>query len=127
VAEFLHRFLLPHAMSFYATIFGLSDDDDRLKSVAGYILAHQVDTVTNRVIQRGDRTMRGLKAREIDDIFHQLDALGWVNKVQGPRFNVVKWKVNPEVHRLYRERAAQEKDRRTREREMISAMLRNQG
>jgi hypothetical protein len=37
VAEFLHRFLLPHALAFYTDIFGLSDDHDRLTAVAGYI------------------------------------------------------------------------------------------
>jgi hypothetical protein len=124
VADFLHTFLLPHAVAFYASIFGLSDDNDRLRSVAGYILAHKVETVTNRIIQRGDRTMRGLKAVDIDSILQQLDALGWVNRVQGPRFNVVRWNVNPEVHRLYREQAEQEAERRKREREMIAAMAR---
>jgi hypothetical protein len=122
VADFLHGFLLPHALAFYADMFGLSDDHDRLKSVAGYILAHKVQVVTNRVIQRGDKTMRGLKARDIDNILNQLDALGWVNKIQGPRFNVVRWNVNPEVHRLFQERAEQEAERRRHERELIQAM-----
>jgi hypothetical protein len=124
VADFLHTFLLPHAMAFYASIFGLSDDNDRLRSVAGYILAHKVETVTNRVIQRGDRTMRGLKAADVDSILQQLDALGWVNRVQGPRFNVARWNVNPEVHRLFQEQAEREAERRRREREMIAAMAR---
>jgi hypothetical protein len=127
VADFLHAFLLPHAMAFYASIFGLSDDNDRLRSVAGYILAHKVEIVTNRVIQRGDRTMRGLGARDVDNILQQLDALGWLNRIQGPRFNVVRWIVNPEVHALYRERAEQEAKRRRRDREMIAAMVGSRG
>jgi hypothetical protein len=127
VATFLHAFLLPHAMAFYASIFGLSDDNDRLRSVAGYILAHKVEIVTNRVIQRGDRTMRGLGARDVDNILQQLDALGWLNRVQGPRLNIVRWNVNPEVHALYRERAEQEAERRRREREMIAAMVGSRG
>jgi Protein of unknown function (DUF3987)/Bifunctional DNA primase/polymerase, N-terminal/Primase C terminal 2 (PriCT-2) len=124
VADFLHRFLLPHAMAFYTTVFGLSDDNNRLMDVAGYILAHDVEVVTNRVIQRGSSSMRGLRARDVDNIMHQLDALGWVNRVQGARINVVKWKVNPEVHRLFRERAEQEAERRRRDRETILALMR---
>src|SRR5262249_29061570 len=67
VADFLSRFLFPHALAFYTNIYGLSDDHDRLTAVAGYILAHKVDRLTNRVIQRGDSTMRGLKRLEIEN------------------------------------------------------------
>ena len=74
VADFLSRFLLPHAMAFYANIYGLSDDHDRLAAVVGYILAHKVARLTNRVVQRGDRTMRGLRRHVIENIGHQLSA-----------------------------------------------------
>jgi len=76
VADFLSQFLGRHALAFYASIYGLSDDHNRLQAVAGYILAHKVERLTNRVIQRGDRTMRGLKRHEIEGICQQLDALG---------------------------------------------------
>ena len=48
VAKFLHQFLLRHAAAFYAGILDLSDDHDRLAAVAGHILAHKLDRVTNR-------------------------------------------------------------------------------
>jgi hypothetical protein len=121
VADFLSRFLLPHAIAFYSSIYGLSDDHDRLTAVAGYILAHKVERLTNRVVQRGDRTMRGLKRQEIENICQQLSALGWVT--EAPRLratNSLCWNVNPEVHRLYRERAEQEIARRQRVREIIA-------
>ena len=44
VANFMHRFLLPHAMAFYAGMLALSNDHDRLTNVAGYILAEKADT-----------------------------------------------------------------------------------
>ena len=62
VASFLHGFLLPHALAFYAGVLGLANDHDRLADVAGYILAHRLERVTNRDVQRGDRTMRSLTA-----------------------------------------------------------------
>jgi hypothetical protein len=124
VADFLTHFLLPHALAFYTSIYGLSDDHDRLTAVAGYILAHKVERLTNRVIQRGDRTMRGLRKREIEDICHQLSALGWVTEAQRRRAtDPPRWDVNPEVHRLYQERAQQEAIRRQRGREIIASIF----
>jgi hypothetical protein len=35
VARFLHEFLFPHAVAFYAGVLGLADDHDRLSAVAG--------------------------------------------------------------------------------------------
>jgi hypothetical protein len=122
VADFLSHFLLPHAIAFYANIYGLSDDHDRLTAIAGYILAHKVERLTNRVIQRGDSTMRGLKRHEIENICYQLNALGWVTEAPRKRVNdPPRWDVNPEVHRLFQERAKQEAARRQRWREIILA------
>ena len=122
VADFLSRFLARHAIAFYANVYGLSDDHDRLTAVAGYILAHKVERLTNRVVQRGDRTMRGLKRHDIENICHQLDALGWVTEAQRKRSNdAPRWDVNPEVHRIFQGRAKQETERRQRWREIIGA------
>ena len=55
VAGFLHGFLLPHALAFYAGVLGLANDHDRLADVAGYILAHKLERITNRDVQRGDQ------------------------------------------------------------------------
>jgi hypothetical protein len=121
VEEFLSRFLFRHALAFYTSIYGLSDDHDRLTAVAGYILAHKVERLTNRVIQRGDTTMRGLKRHEIENIYHQLDALGWIT--EAPRRRLADppwWNVNPEVHRRFQKRAKQEETRRLQIREKIT-------
>jgi hypothetical protein len=112
---------LPHAIAFYSSIYGLSDDHERLTNVAGYILAHKIERLTNRVVQRGDRSMRGLRRHEIDNICHQLNAFGWVTEAQRRRpTDLPSWDVNPEVHRLYQERAKQEATRRQRAREALA-------
>jgi hypothetical protein len=122
VAEFMELFLLPHALAFYAGVLDLSDEHDRLASVAGYILAHGLEQITNRDIQRGDRTMRGLDKRDMEAVFDQLDALGWINQIPGKRFtDPPHWIVNPECHRKFSARAAQEAARRKAYREAISA------
>jgi uncharacterized protein DUF3987 len=115
VADFLHGFLLPHAISFYVGVVGLADDHDRLANVAGYILAHKLERVTNRDIARGDRDMRKLDRQDVESILNRLDVLGWVNRVQGKRFSDVQWVVNPEAHRRFEERAKREAERRQRE------------
>jgi Protein of unknown function (DUF3987) len=125
VRDFLHDFLLPHALAFYAGTLGLSNDHDRLAAVAGFILARKLDRVTNRHITRGDGTMRDLKRRDTDAIFEQLDALGWVTPVPGPRpSSPSHWVVNPAVHQKFAEKAKAEADRRERERTMIGKMMR---
>ena len=60
VASFLHGFLLQHALAFYTGVLGLANDHDRLANVADYILAHRLERITNRDVQRGDRSMRDL-------------------------------------------------------------------
>jgi Protein of unknown function (DUF3987) len=127
VADFLSRFLFPHALAFYTSIYGLSDDHDRLTAVAGYILAHKVDRLTNRVIQRGDSTMRGLKRLEIENICHQLNALGWITEAPRRRLTDPSWwDVNPEVHRRFQERAKQEETRRQQAHEKITEYVKAQ-
>jgi hypothetical protein len=123
-AGFLHSFFLPHAVAFYAGTLGLSNDHDRLTSVAGYILARQLERLTNREVQRGDRTMRGLERREIEAVFDQLDALGWIDRVAGIRpADPPHWIVNPVVHAKFAERAEMEKQRRERDRKTIADLM----
>jgi hypothetical protein len=129
VASFLHGFLLPHAVAFYTATFGLGDNHDQLAAVAGYILAHKVEILTNRVIARGDAAMRGLvkDKRGLDSVYHQLEALGWIERTPNRRpSDPPWWKVNPEVHRLFAERARQERERRRCEREVIAAFFQKQ-
>jgi hypothetical protein len=124
VNKFLHGFLLPHATAFYAGVLGLSDDHERLTAVAGYILAHKLQYITNRDIQRGDRTMRKLGRQDIAAVCDQLEALGWVCRTPGlGPTDPPRWDVNPNCHAMFERRAASEAERRTRDREMISTML----
>jgi hypothetical protein len=124
VADFLHTFLLPHAIAFYVDVLGLSDDHDRLAAVAGYILARGLTKITNSDIHHGDKTMRGLKKHEMQNVFHQLEALGWITEIPAYRYSgPPQWKVNPEVHRRFADRAVREAERRKLERDMILALV----
>jgi hypothetical protein len=125
VADFMHHFMLPHALAFYAGVLGLADEHDRLAAVAGYILAHKLERVTNRDIARGDGTMRKLTRRDTEGVFEQLEALGWVAPTPGPR--TTHWVVNCEVHKRFADRAAKEGVRRSDARALIASRLRATG
>jgi hypothetical protein len=111
VTDFLHGFLLQHAKAFYCGVLGLADDHDRLAAIASYILTHKVQELTPRDIQRGTWAMRGLKRRDVEETFEQLEALGWVGRKSGPR-QVPHWIVNLRVHELFAERTRMEAAKR---------------
>jgi hypothetical protein len=69
--------------------------------------------------------MRRLNKLDIESVFHQLDALGWISRIPGIRpSDPPRATVNREVHRLFVERAKQEGARRQREHEAIAELLR---
>lgn len=124
VAKFMHQYLLPHAFAFYGGVLKLADDHDRLINVAGYILTREEKKVlTNRDVQMGCRTMRKLERRDIEAVFEQLDALGWVMMTPGlRRTDPPHWAVNPAVHQKFTKRAKAEAERRLRVREIVTAL-----
>ena len=67
--------------------------------------------------------MRRLTRRETEEVFEQLEALGWVTPTQGPRHRV-HWIVTPEVHVRFAERAAKEAAHRRAARELIASETR---
>jgi hypothetical protein len=126
VADFLHGFLFRHALAFYTDVLGLADDHDHLAAVAGYILAHGLEKLTNRDIARGDKTMRKLKRNDVDAVFDQLHAMGWIDRspdLRPGRRTETIWTVNPRVHVEHAGRAKDEAERRARYQKMIADML----
>jgi hypothetical protein len=110
-------------LAFYSGVLGLSDDHNRLASIAGNILTHKLEYVTNRDIQRGDRVMRGLKEHETRPLMEQLAALGWLDRIDPPRpSSPPHWQVNPAVHEKFTDRAVREAERREATGKMISEL-----
>jgi hypothetical protein len=123
VARFLHDFLLPHAIAFYSDVLGLSDHHDKLIDAAGYILAHSLDEISIREFQRGSRSMRGLDRDFCRKILEQLDALGWLEEIPGPRSDAPRWRVEPRVHVIYAAKAQAERERRKQVRGTIKSIF----
>lgn len=121
VASFLHDFLLRHAFAFYAGVLGLSEDHDRLAAIAGHILARKLERITNRDVQRGDKAMRSLRDQDVQPLLQQLAAMGWLEKVDGPRpSSAPHWMVNPAVHSRFTARALAERERRDEARRVLA-------
>jgi len=78
--------------------------------------------LTNRDVARGDRTMRKLKKNDVDAVFDQLHAMGWIDRTPdlrpGRRTETI-WTVNPRVHFEHAGRAKDEAERRSRNQKMI--------
>jgi hypothetical protein len=122
-SEFLEQFLFPHAVAFYVDVLGMADRHDHVLATAGYILAHKLDTITVRDVRRGDRLMRGMDNDEARAVLEQLDALGWLQPVPSIRRDSSMWQVLPSVHKLFAERAQDEKAKREKVRTIISDSL----
>ena len=124
VANFMQRFLMPHALAFYGGILGLSDEHDRLAALASYILAHKSAEITCRDVQSSVHDMRNLKRKDIEeDVLYPLETLGWLCRKPGPRpTSPLRWPVNPKVHERFRERGKQEADRRAKVRVIMAEL-----
>jgi Protein of unknown function (DUF3987)/Bifunctional DNA primase/polymerase, N-terminal len=87
VAEFLHSFLLPHALAFYGGVLGLANDHDRLANVADYILAHGLEHVTNRSARRPDHAQTGTGPNHRDLRAARSARLGRYRAIAAPRLS----------------------------------------
>jgi Protein of unknown function (DUF3987)/Primase C terminal 2 (PriCT-2) len=121
VAAFMRAFLRPHLVAFYAGLLDLSDEHDKLKAIAGYILTHKPDTMNSREVQKAIRSMKKLGAREVASVMEQLEAFGWLFRHPPPRHDALPvWKINPAVHAHFAERAKDEAARRAKDRATVA-------
>lgn len=118
VDRFLSEYIMRHSMSFYTTTIGVSDDQDIIEDVAGYILAHGVDKVTLRTFHHGSGRMRKLTRQQVEPVCHQLEALGWLDKIDARATQFI-CTVNPRVHELFADRAVSEVSRRAEVKDKI--------
>ena len=122
VAEFMHRFLLPHALAFYSR---RARPGRRARPARRGRRVH-----TGAQAREGDQPRRPARRRhhaKADPAGHRGDvraaeALGWVTRTQGPRST--HWTVNPRAHVRYAARASEEAERRATGRELIANVLR---
>lgn len=120
VATFLHKFFLPHAVAFFAGTLGFSKRQGDVEAVAGFILAHGKQVLSRRDVMRGDRKMRDLEAEGATKVLEQLEALGWLTEMPGPRSSSSRWTVNPRCHELFAKKGQEELARRNEAKAIIT-------
>lgn len=122
-AAYLHKFLLPHALAFYTTVLGMTDDDDLVRDVAGYILAHNEARITARTFKRGSTAMKALNREQIRRVMQTLEALGWGEIPSDLKPNAApRFIVDLRVHTVFTERARDEVARRAEIRRTIAEL-----
>jgi hypothetical protein len=111
VATFMVDYLLPNAARFYTEILGL-DQLVHARWIAGYILAHKLDRITQRDVYRVYHELRG----DLPAILNAMMALtvsGWVTPHEtGNGKPPTKWEVDRRVHLIFAKRAELERQRR---------------
>jgi hypothetical protein len=108
------RLVVPAAASFYADIVGVSESHTDARWIAGYVLAHRLETVAARDLYRAARDLRGDDGKHrIAAAMSQLELAGWVHaRLSERRGAVTAWTVNPRVHVLFAAVAERERVRR---------------
>jgi len=119
VEAFLHDFLMAHSTAFYVGMLGMTPDHDRLTAVAGYIVAHKLETVTMRTIGQNVRAMKKIDRQEAAAVFEQLEALGWLEQ-DHKRKDAPSWKVDPQVHIKFEMKGLKEAEQRAEVRKIIA-------
>jgi hypothetical protein len=123
VARYMRRVLLPHLLRADALMFA-TVQSGHAKWIAGHILAHQLDRITVRDVNRAYLALRPPEARdELQNVMASLVSIGWLDPEppRNPLNPVSTWRVNPLVHGMFADHAGQERqERRQRQEETIA-------
>lgn len=113
VADLIWKTLFPHAVAFYN---GLDPVEDTARELAGLILARGWERFTvKRDLNRHWRASRKLKPWELEETLDRLEAFGWIFPDPGhlnEKGKPAAYRVNPGVHKRFKEYAEVEKERR---------------
>lgn len=104
VYRFMTSCRLKHAECFYSMLIENEENND-MRNIAEFILAHRLDRVSAREMQRGSARLRKISTRDIAHTAGNMVALGWLQHIAGKRADSHNWDVNPDVHELFRARA----------------------
>lgn len=116
VAKLMLDFLLPHATRFYVEVLGERKHLMHTRWIACYILSRKLEKIRAREIYRAYHEFRtesaGIDHEGIARAMMGLQVAGWAEATdKGKRDWPSKWKINPEVHSIFAERAELERQR----------------
>ncbi len=118
VARLMREFVIPQALHFYLEVTSETVTMNNARSIAGYILAKQVDRLTYGSLSRSCRPCRNSGREDVIRMVEPLEIFGWLQR-EGSGPIPRAWIVDPRVHELFAERAEEEKRRRAKVRELL--------
>jgi hypothetical protein len=106
--DLMVKFFIPHELAIYADLFDHTYEvGEDMRWIADHILAHKLDSFTDRDIYRAKREfMQDRKHRRLENALRGLGELGWTTVERTTTGKTVNT-VNGRVHTLFAERAKQ--------------------
>ena len=118
VERLMPDFIIPHARRFYLDVVGETSTMADARNIAGFILSKTVERVTIGRLTRDCWPCRKRSRDEVIRMLEPLELFGWLTRddIICPR----AWTVNPAVHNVFAKKAAEERDRRARLRDLMA-------
>ena len=100
----MKEFIIPHAMRFYLDIAGETGTMASARTIAGWILAKEINRLTFGDLTTNVRCCRGKTRDDVLRMLEPLEMLGWItpDDLITPR----AWTVNSQVHPRFADRAS---------------------
>lgn len=112
--QWIERVVFPHAAHFYTITLGAADNRDTLRSLAEFILARDVEILTTTELSNNWMPWRkgkvGGERKSIqNDLIARGQELNWFEPIGT---STTKFRVNPEVHKLFTKAKVEAKRKR---------------
>jgi hypothetical protein len=102
--------VVPAQFDFYSRVVGETEHQQQCRRVAGHILAHGLETITERTLYK--EALKEADERGRADVMRSLELSGWVAPAKDLKGRTTQWTVNPKVHSAFAVQAAAEQARR---------------
>lgn len=117
VEALMKRYFLPEAMRLFTNVLGDNSDarGEYVQWIGHWILAGDKERISVRDIGRDYRDWKKLDSRQQEQVMISLETAGWIERHVSGRARLggewakTKWNVNPQVHKMFEERAKAER------------------
>jgi hypothetical protein len=124
VDRLFREYLIPHALRFFCSTIESGDTFSHAKEIAGLILSKSWERVRRSDLTQNYRPAKNAEPYEIEKWMECLIALGWLEPEANKNSSRIKaWLLNPAVHKLFSERAIEERLHRSETRANVLANI----
>jgi hypothetical protein len=113
--RYMMQHLLPHAVSFYEDMLGLSEVGESARLIGGMIVAeHKTELTTTWLHKHGPSRWRQSNKWHQEDSLNRLVEYGWIapaNRINSATRRPTRYLVNPAVHTLFETHREREQKR----------------